>query len=294
VTRRGWLLFGAMCFLWGIPYMLIKVAVEDLAPSVIVLARTGIGALVLLPIAAARGYLRALVPLWRWLLLFTVLEIAGPWLLITDAERHLSSSLTGLLIAAVPLVSAVTSQVLGAEDRLDSTRLLGLGVGIAGVAVLLGLDLHGHLGAALEIALVVIGYGTAPQIITRKFAELPSLAVISGSLALTALFYAPIAAVQWPSHAPSAKVLWSLVGLAIACTVAAFLVFFALVAEAGPNRATVITFVNPAVALVLGVLLLGETFTVGIALGFPLVLLGCLLATRSAPAPAPMPAVAEV
>jgi drug/metabolite transporter (DMT)-like permease len=283
-----------MCLLWGIPYLLIKVAVAELAPSVIVLARTGIGALVLLPIAAVRGYLRAVVPLWRWLLLFTILEIAGPWLLLSDAERHLSSSLTGLLIAAVPLVSAVTSQLLGSEDRLDSTRLLGLGVGIAGVAVLLGLDLHGHVGAALEIALVVIGYGTAPQIISRKFAALPSLAVISSSLAVTALFYAPIAAIQWPSRAPSGKVLWSLAGLAFACTVAAFLVFFALIAEAGPNRATVITFVNPAVALLLGVLLLGETFTVGIALGFPLVLLGCLLSTRHSAAPAPHPAVAEV
>ena len=294
MTRRGWLLFGAMGFLWGIPYLLIKVAVEDLSPSVVVVARTGIGALVLLPIAAARGYLRPLLPLWRWLLLFTALEIAGPWLLLTDAETHLSSSLAGLLIAAVPLVSAIASQVLGSEDRLDSRRLLGLGVGLAGVAVLLGLDLGGEVGAAVEIALVVIGYGTAPQIITRKFADIPSLAVISSSLALTAVFYAPFAAFTWPEAMPSGKVLWSLGGLAIACTVVAFLVFFALIAEAGPNRATVITFVNPAVAVVLGVLLLDEKFTLGIALGFPLVLLGCFLATRSSEIPEPLPAVAEV
>src|SRR3954452_23146337 len=282
-----------MCLLWGIPYLLIKVAVEDLSPPVIVLARTGIGAAVLLPIAAARGYLRPLVPLWRWLLLFTALEIAGPWLLLTDAETRRSSSVTGLLIAAVPLVSAVASQLLGSEDRLDSTRLLGLGIGIAGVAVLLGLDLHGQLGAAMEIALVVIGYGTAPQIITRKFAELPSLAVISSSLAITAVFYAPIAAVQWPDRAPTAKVWWSLAGLALACTVAAFLVFFALIAEAGPTRASVITFVTPAVALPLGVLLLDEDFTLGLGLGFPLVLLGCVVATRRSTVPEPLPAVAE-
>ena len=294
MTRRGWLLFAAMCVLLGIPYLLIKVAVDELSPPVIVLARTGIGALVLLPIAAARGYLRPLVPLWRWLLLFTVLEITGPWLLITDAERKLSSSLTGLLIAAVPLVSAIASQLLGAEDRLDSVRLLGLGVGLAGVAVLLGLDLKGEVGAAVEIGLVVLGYGTAPQIITRKFADLPSLAVISSSLAITAVFYVPFAAASWPSHAPTAKVVWSLLGLALACTVAAFLVFFALIAEAGPNRATVITFVNPAVALLLGVLLLDEHVTLGIVLGFPLTLLGCLLATRQSRQLSPMPAVAEV
>ena len=293
MTRRGWLLFGAMCFLWGIPYLLIKVAVEDLAPSVVVRARTGIGAAVLRPIAAARGDLTPLLPLWRWLLLFSVLEIAGPWLLLTDAERHISSSLAGLLIAAVPLVSALASHLLGADDRVDAGRLMGLGVGIVGVAVLLGLDLHGQVTAAIEIALVVIGYGSAPQIITRKFADLPSISVIATSLAIAAVLYTPIAVSQWPAQAPPAKVWWSLAGLAGACTVLAFLAFFALIAEVGPNRASVITFINPAVALGLGILFLDERFTVGIAVGFPLVLLGCFLATRSTKVPEPMPAVAE-
>lgn len=283
-----------MCVLWGIPYLLIKVAVDELSPSVIVLARTGVGAVVLLPIAAARGYLRPLAPLWRWLLIFSALEIAGPWLLLTDAERHLSSSLSGLLIAAVPLVSAIASQVLGSDDRLDAVRVLGLGIGLAGVAVLLGLDIGGQVGAACEIGLVALGYGTAPQIITRKFAHLPSLGVIATSLAITAVFYAPIAALSWPSRVPSGKVMWSLVGLSLACTVAAFLVFFSLIAEVGPNRASVITFVNPAVALLLGVLLLGESFTLGIALGFPLILVGCVVATRRTRMPEPLPAVAEV
>ena len=294
MTRRGWLLFAAMCVLWGVPYLLIKVAVDELSPSVIVLTRTGVGALVLLPVAAARGYLRPLAPLWRWLLLFSALEIAGPWLLLTDAERHLSSSLAGLLIAAVPLVSAVASQVLGSDDQLDATRVLGLAIGLAGVVVLLGLDIGGQVGAACEIGLVALGYGTAPQIITRKFAHLPSLGVIATSLAITAVFYAPIAAISWPSRVPSSKVMWSLVGLSLACTVAAFMLFFALIAEVGPNRASVITFVNPAVALLLGVVLVGESFTLGIALGFPLILLGCVVATRRARLPEPLPAVAEV
>jgi len=283
-----------MGVLWGVPYVFIKIAVEDLSPPVIVLLRTGIGALLLLPVAAARGYLRPLLPLWRWLLLFSALEIAMPWFMLTDAERHLSSSLSGLLIAAVPLVSAVASQVLGAEDRLDARRLLGLGVGIGGVAVLLGLDLGGETMAAVEIGLVVLGYGTAPQIITHKFAGVPALAVISSSLAITALFFVPFAAVAWPSAMPSADVVWSMAALAFVCTAVAFLVFFALIAEAGPNRATVITFVNPAVALLLGVLVLDEKFTLGIALGFPLVLLGCYLSTRRSEVPAPVPAVAEV
>lgn len=270
-----------MCVLWGIPYLLIKVAVEDLSPPAVVLARSAIGALVLLPVAAAKGQLRALRPHWRALLAFTVLEIAGPWLLLSDAERFLTSSLTGLLVAAVPMVAAVASLALGDADRLDRTRVLGLVVGMAGVVVLLGLDLGGQLRAAAEVGLVVIGYGTAPLIVSRKLSDVPSLGVIAASLGLTTVFYAPVAVFSWPSHVPSGRVLWSIAGLAFACTVAAFLVFFALIAEAGPNRALVITFVNPAVAVVLGIVLLGEHFTAGVAAGFPLVLLGCFLATRA-------------
>ena len=280
MTRRGWLLFTAMCILWGIPYLLIKVAVEDLSPPMVVLARTSVGALLLLPIAAAKGQLAALRPHWRALLAFTALEIAGPWLLLSDAERFLTSSLTGLLIAAVPMVAAVASMALGDEDRLDRNRVVGLVVGMAGVAVLLGFDLGGDFRAAAEVGLVVLGYGTAPLIVSRKLSDVPSLGVIAASLAIAALLYAPIAAFSWPNRVPSGRVIWSIVGLALACTVAAFLVFFALIAEAGPNRALVITFVNPAVALVLGIVLLGERFTAGSAVGFPLVLLGCVLATR--------------
>ncbi len=273
-----------MCLLWGVPYLLIKVAVEELSPPVIVLARTVIGAAVLLPIAAAKGYLPLLRPHWRALLGFTVLEIAGPWVLLTDAERSLSSSLSGLLVAAVPLVAAVTSLRLAGADRLDRTRFLGLLVGIVGVAVLLGLDMRGQLRATLEMVLVVIGYGTAPHIVSRRLSSVPSLGVIAASLGIGALLYAPIAAFAWPSHLPSGRVLWSVAGLALACTVAAFLVFFALIAEAGPNRALVITFINPVVALGLGVLLLHEHVTLGVAAGFPLVLLGCFLATRKSAA----------
>lgn len=294
MTRRGWVLFGTMCVLWGIPYLLIKVAVEELSAPVIVLARCGIGALVLLPVAAHKGYLRPLLPHWRALVAFTALEIAGPWLLLTDAERSLSSSLTGLLVAAVPMVAAVASLLLGDSDRLDRSRVLGLAVGLAGVAVLLGLDLGGELRAALELGAVVLGYGTAPLIISRKLSDVPSLGVIAASLGLAALVYVPVAAFAWPDHAPSTRVVASVLALALACTVVAFLVFFALIAEAGPHRALVITFVNPAVALLLGIVLLGEPFTAGVAFGFPLVLLGCYLATREGSTRvAPMPALAE-
>jgi drug/metabolite transporter (DMT)-like permease len=282
-----------MCFLWGIPYLLIKVAVEDVSPPVLVLARTGVGALILLPIAASRGYLKPLLPLWRWVVAFAVLEIAGPWLLLSDAERKLSSSFTGILIASVPIVAALVSRAIGDGDSLDRTRVLGLAIGIGGVITLLGLDLGGQVGAALEIFLVVIGYGTAPLIVNHKLADVPSMGVISSSLAMTAIVYVPFAALNWPDHVPSGRVFASLAGLAVACTVVAFLVFFALIAESGANRALVITFVNPAVAVTLGVIFLNEPLTSGLLIGFPLILMGCVLATRKSAELAPVPAVAE-
>ena len=280
MTRRGWLLFSAMCVLWGIPYLLIKVAVEELSPAVLVFCRTAGAAALLLPIAAARGQLRPLLAHWRPLVAFAAVEMAVPWLLLARAEQSLSSSLTGLLVAAVPMVAALASRLLGYDDRLDRLRLLGLVVGIAGVAVLLGLDLGGELTAAAAVAVVVLGYATGPLIISHRLSEVPALGVIAGSLGLTALVYAPFAVAGWPSHVPSAKVVSSVVVLALACTVAAFLVFFALIAEAGPQRALVITFVNPAVAVTLGVVLLGEHLTAGLLVGFPLILVGCVLATR--------------
>ena len=282
MTRRGWLLFSAMCVLWGIPYLLIKVAVEELSPAVLVFGRTALAAAILLPIAASRGQLRPLLPYWRPVLAFAALEMAIPWLLLAKAERSLSSSLTGLLVAAVPMVAALAGRAIGDADRLDRGRLLGLVVGVIGVAVLLGLDLGGELRAALEVAVVVVGYATGPLIISRKLSEVPALGVIAVSLGLTAVVYAPFAAMHWPAQAPSTKVVSSVIILALACTVVAFLVFFALIAEAGPNRALVITFVNPAVAVLLGVALLGEHLTAGLLIGFPLILVGCVLATRAA------------
>lgn len=280
MSRRGWLLFAAMSVLWGIPYLLIKVAVGELSPPTLVFLRTGIGALVLLPYAAATGAFRGLHAVWRPLLAFTVLELTGPWLLLADAERHLTSSVTGLLVAAVPLVAAVISRLLGEDDRIDRTRLIGLLVGLTGVGVLLGLDLRGDPVAALEIAVVVLGYGSAPVLASRRLSTVSGLGVTTAALSGTALLYLPFAAVNLPAHTPSAKVFAAVVVLALACTALAFLIFFALIAEVGPNRALVITFVNPAVAVGLGVLLLSEDVTLGTALGFPLILGGCILATR--------------
>jgi drug/metabolite transporter (DMT)-like permease len=285
VTRRGALLFAAMCVIWGIPYLMIRVAVRELAPVTLVFLRTGIAALLLTPVAAWRGELRPLLAHWKPLLAYTAVEVAMPWVLLAHAETRLSSSLTGLLIAAVPLVGAAILR-----ERMGALRLFGLLVGLGGVAALVGLD-TGDVSALplVEIALVAVGYAAGPIILTRSLSGLPALGVVSVSLVLTGLVYLPFALWKLPDGMPSAHVVESVVGLAVVCTALAFLVFFALIAEVGPVRATVITYVNPAVAAVLGVALLDERLTVGMVVGFVLVLAGCALATGRGPEPVPEP-----
>jgi drug/metabolite transporter (DMT)-like permease len=278
-------MFAALCVIWGIPYLLIRVAVKELSPAFLVFARTAIGAALLLPIAARRRELRVLLPAWRPLLLFTVVEIAIPWLLLSRAEERLASSLTGLLVAAVPLVAAAVTAASGSAHRPEGRSWIGLLIGIFGVAALVGLD-FGRVGLVplLEVFVVVLGYTTGPMVLSRSLSDLPSLGVIAASLTVTAVVYAPFAAFELPKHV-RADVVLSVVGLGVVCTALAFLIFFALIAEVGPVRATVITYVNPAVAAVLGVALLSEHFTVGMAIGFALVLGGSVLATGSRTAP---------
>jgi drug/metabolite transporter (DMT)-like permease len=286
-------LFGAMCVIWGVPYLMIRVAVRELTPATLVFARTGLAAVLLLPIAARRKELRGLLPHWKPLLLFAAIEIGAPWLLLASAEEHLTSSLTGLLIAAVPLIGAVVATLTGGDEGLAGRRLAGLLVGLTGVAAIVGLDVHGTSPAALaELGVVAIGYAVGPLILARRLSDLPSLGVIAVCLAACAIVYAPLAATELPPRFPSGRVVASVVGLAVLCTALAFVLFFALIAEVGPVRATVITYLNPAVAAVLGVSVLGESFTVGMGIGFVLVITGCALATRKTAPPAVSAAVA--
>lgn len=268
-----------MGLIWGIPYLLIKIAIEDFTPATLVFGRTVIAAAILVPLAAAKGYLRPLLPYWRPLLAYTAVEICIPWLLLGYAEQALSSSLTGLLVAAVPLVGALLVWVTG-HERVELRRVAGLLVGFAGVAALVGFDVGtANLSAVLAIAGVVVGYALGPLLLARYLSHLPALGVVAASIGLAALAYLPFGLAQWPSEPPSRDAWLAVLGLAIICTGIAFLVFFALVAEVGPARATVITYVNPAVAIVLGVLVLNEAFTVTIAIGFALILAGSVLAT---------------
>ena len=286
MNRRSILLFAAICLIWGIPYFLIRIAVAEITPAVLVFARTAIGALILLPVVVARGGLVEIGRRWPFVLAFALAEIGIPWLFLFRAEQQISSSLAGLLVSCVPLVGVGIAPLFGRRERLGTLGIVGLVVGLAGVAAIVGFDFRASdTGALLGMILVVIGYATGPAIINRFLGGISSITVNGVALAACAVAYAPAAVLQWPKTLPTVSVLVAVAVLAVVCTATAFLVFFALIREIGPVRATVSTYVNPAVAAVAGVLVLHEKFTVGMVLGFVLVIGGSILATRRAPSP---------
>jgi drug/metabolite transporter (DMT)-like permease len=288
MTRRGWILFIALGVLWGMPYLLIRIAVGSVDPLIVAGSRTLIGALLLLPVALHRNALAAAFRHWKWLLAFTLIEISIPWVLLGHAETRLTSSTAGLLIAIVPLFAAIIVSRLG-HETLEPRRIFGLGLGFAGVALLVGLDIHFSDWLAVGATIVVsLCYAIGPIIIDRKLKEVPAIGVIAASLILATLIYVPFAPFLWPAEFRTDAVV-SVIGLGVLCTAAAFMIFFALIAEVGPARATVITYVNPAVAIVLGAMVLDEPLTTGMMIGFPLVILGSYLGTTRPYPPEPVP-----
>ena len=283
MSRRGWLLFVALCIVWGIPYMFTRIAVREIAPPTLVFLRTLPAALLLIPFALHRRELRPLLAHWRWIVVYTAVELALPWLLLSHAQQRISSSLAGLLVASVPLIAAVLYGKAGGADAYDWRRRAGLIMGFAGVAALVGIDVGSSDPlAVVEMAGVALCFATGPYVVSRRLADVPILGVIAASLLLNALIYAPAVAL-WPPTSLSRETIVAVLVLSLVCTALAFLLFFNLVREVGPSRTTIVTYVNPLVAVLLGVVVLSEPFTLGIAVGMPLVLLGSALATAPSP-----------
>lgn len=297
MSRRALILFVSLGLAWGIPYLFIKVAGEELAPSVLVLGRTGLATLVLVPLTLISRSNRAALPAvlrhWRPVLAYTVVEVVFPWLFLTRAEQTLSSSTAAILISAVPVVGVVIALVLRRAERLGLRGALGLLVGMAGVSALVGLDLDvSDLGAVAEMGIVVLGYAIGPVILSRYLSDLPGLPVMAVSITLSALIYLPVVLLGpgLPSSVPSGKVLVAVGVLAVVCTALAFLLLFALIGELGPVRATTIVYLNPVVAVIAGAVFLNEQVTAWTLVGFVLVLTGSYLVNGSSSKPVPAPA----
>src|SRR3954467_1762617 len=284
MSARAWAGFFAMSTIWGVPYLFIKVAVGDgVPPAFVAWSRVTLAAMVLLALAWRAGVLGGLQARWRWLCLYALFEIAIPFPLIAAGEQHVSSSLAAIMIATVPLLVALLALRFDAPERATGRRLVGLLVGFSGVVALVGVDLAGSpdelLGAG-AVALAAVGYAAGPMILKRHMADLDPRATMGVSLAIGAVLLTPLALVDPPSSASmTSDAIWSLVVLGLLCTAAAFVVMAMLVAEVGPGRALVITYVNPVVAVALGVAVLGERPGAGAIAGLLLILAGSWLST---------------
>ena len=295
MSRRIYALFAIMAVTWGVPYFFIKIAVEELQPASMVMARCGIASLILLPIAWRNGSLAQATRAFKWVLVFAVLEYIIPWYLIGTAEQKLPSSVAGLLLATTPLFATIYGRILGDKTATQWRRLVGLGVGFAGVASLVGIDgMNGDVDwfSALLILICAMCYVLAPMAIFRNTQGINQMGIVALSMPVTTLFWSYSGSTQWPDTGVSTKVWLSLIVLAVVCTWLAFHFYWQLAHAVGVVRASTLTYLNPPVAIGAGVLFLGEHITSGMLVGFPLVLLGSYYATRP-PIPVEEAAVAE-
>ncbi|NUS55347.1 MAG: DMT family transporter, partial [Streptomycetaceae bacterium] len=248
MTRKAWILFAAMSVLWGTSYLFIKVAVDELSAPMVAASRTGIAALVLVPLALRRRAFDALRGRVPTVVLLAFTHVAGPFLLISYGEVHISSSLTALLIAAQPIIIALLALKLDATERVSGPRAVGLAVGLGGVATLVGFDLTGDrlglLGAGM-VLLATFGYACATLIVKRRLGDVAPLGLVASTMSISTAALLPLAAATAPTEVPSGKAIGSLLALGLVCTAVAFLAFYALIAEAGAGRAALITYINP-------------------------------------------------
>jgi len=283
LSKTGWSRFAILGFIWGIPYLFLKVAVEEISPAVVVLGRVGIGALILLPIALHRRVFFIPRKYWPFVLLYAVTELIGPWYFITSAEQKITSGLAGLLIATTPIWAALLASIFGDKSVWHTSRLFGLIVGFIGVIAVVGIESLSGRQDIVAIGMVILaamGYAYAINMITRRIPDVSGLGLNTWAMIITAIAFLPFAIATWPATTPSLEAMGSVVVLGVVCTAIAFVVFFKLVAEVGPPRASLITYLNTAVAVLLGVVILDEPFTLGIAIGLPLVLIGSYFASR--------------
>lgn len=283
MTRKSWALFIAVGFLWGIPYLLIRVAVRDFSPAMVVFSRVLIGALILVPLAIRQNSFSAALRSSKYILLYAAVEIMGPWFLITKAEMKISSGLAGLLVATVPIWATIYASITGDKTVWHRKRLMGLAIGFVGLVAVVGIEsLSGKnsLWAIFSILMAAVGYALAPNMIMKKLPNVSGLAINALAMTMAAVVYAPFAILQWPVGQVSRDSLLSVIALGVFPTAMAFVVFFAVLKEIGPARASLVTYLNTAFAVLLGVVILSEPLTLGIIIGLPLVLAGSYFASR--------------
>ena len=286
MSRRNLILFILAGFLWGIPYLFIRVAVDSdngFSPAIVVFGRVFIGALILIPIAIYDKSFFTAIKGWKYIAVYALFEMVGPWILIGTAEQKISSGLAGLLVSSVPIFSTLIASWHGDKSVWQPRRIVGIVIGFLGVFLLVGIESFTGSSDPLSILMILaasLGYAFAVIYITRKMPGVSGVAINGIAMAMTAVFYSPALFFLWPDRAVSHNAIYSLIALGVFSTGIAFAIFFTVMAEIGPTRASLVTYMNTAFAVVLGVVVLNEPLTVGILVGLPLVLIGSYLASR--------------
>jgi len=283
MSRRNWFLFIFIGFLWGIPYLLIKVAVDELSPSVIVFSRVAIGSTILIPMAMKRGSLMPAIKAWKYVIPYAIGEMVGPWFLITAAEEKMTSGLAGLLVATVPIWATLIASFHGDKSVWQSKRLIGILIGFVGIVLVVGIESFSgrqSIVAIFMILIAAIGYAWAVTMVTAKIPHIEPISINAVAMVFTMFVYLPFLILHAPEKTPSIEAIGSVVVLGLFPTALAFILFFQLIKDIGTARGSLVTYLNTAIAVLLGVIILGEKFTLGIAIGLPLVLIGSYFASR--------------
>lgn len=292
MSRKGWLLFSLVGLLWGVPYFFMKIAVEELSTPMIVFARLLIGAALLVPLAMREGTLKKAFGYGRYILAYAVLEMVIPWTLITSSQRELSSGVVALLVATVPIWATFFAHHTGDSTAAHRIRIFGIVVGLVGISLIVGIESISDFGNLVDLTKVLIAsvsYAWAVNMITRKAVGVSGLAINGIAMTFSAFIFAPFAFASRPTSMPSLEVTLATLGLGILCSGMAFWIFFVVLEEIGPARASLVVYPNTAVAVILGILILSEPITLAIIIGLPLVLVGSYFASRR-PNPQPIPA----
>ena len=288
MSRKGWALFALVGVLWGVPYLFMKVAVDELSTPVIVFSRLLIGAAVLVPLALYEKTLRPALKYWKYIALYAVAEMVIPWTLITNAQKDLSSGVVALLVATVPIWATLFAHHTGDSTAAHRTRIFGIALGLIGIVFLVGIETlndFGNMRALIQVLIASASYAYAVNMITRKAPETSGVAINGIAMALSTVIFAPFALTHLPTKTPSSEAILATIGLGVICTAFAFWVFFIVLKEIGAARASLVVYPNTAVAVVLGIFLLDEQLTLAIAIGLPMVLLGSYFASRKPSTP---------
>lgn len=283
MTRRSWLMLLVNAAVWGSSYMFIKVALDDFSEGAVVCLRTALGAFLLLAFAARRGVLGHIRPRVRWMLVIAFVQVVVPFLLITYGENHISSSLTAILISSVPIYTALLAMRFDHAERSQGWALVGIVVGIVGVVMLFGVDLSGsanELAGGVMMLGAALCYAISWLLVKHKMAGAAPEAVAGGTMLIAAVVTAPLLVASPPTTVPALDSVASIVALGVGGTGIAFVLFYTLIAEIGPARAAMVSYVAPAFSIVYGVVLLGESLTAAAIAGLLLILAGSWLGAQ--------------